>query len=94
MALTPRLTRIEDAVRDKIGKNCGLTEPPTANVRSQEIEEYVEHNSWKVEALKRAKGEAEKGEFISHQAMGRWIKSLGTDNELQTPEIDVFKAPV
>ena len=50
-------------------------------------------NSWKVEALKRAKLEAEKGEFISHEAMGAWINSPGTDEELPVPEIDVFKNP-
>jgi len=26
--------------------------------------------------------------------MGEWINSLGTDEELPAPEIDVFKAPV
>jgi len=48
-------------------------------------------NSWKVDALKKAKLEAEKGEFISHEAMGAWINSLETDEELPVPEIDVFK---
>ena len=44
--------------------------------------------------LKKAKQEADKGEFISHEAMGAWIKSLGTDEELPAPEVDIFKKPV
>jgi predicted transcriptional regulator len=47
-----------------------------------------------VDALKCAKAEAEKGEFISHETMGEWINSLGTNDELSAPSVDVFKAPV
>jgi RHH-type rel operon transcriptional repressor/antitoxin RelB len=94
MASTPFSIRIEDEVRDKLEKICTLTERSKAYITSKAIEEYVERNSWKVEALKQAKKEAAKGEFISHDAMGEWINSLGTDNELPAPEVDTFKNPV
>jgi RHH-type rel operon transcriptional repressor/antitoxin RelB len=94
MATTPFSIRIDDSVRSQLEKICDLTERSKAYVTSKAIEEYVERNGWKVEALKRAKAEAEKGEFISHEAMGEWINSLGTDDELPAPSVDVFKAPV
>jgi RHH-type rel operon transcriptional repressor/antitoxin RelB len=94
MASTPFSIRIEDEVRDKLEKICTLTERSKAYITSKAIEEYVERNSWKVEALKQAKKEAAKGEFISHDAMGEWISSLNTESELPTPEADVFKNPV
>ena len=81
----------QDAKWQKI---CDLTERSKAYITSKAIEEYVERNRWKVEALKKAKQEAEKGEFISHDAMGAWINSLGTDEELPAPEVDIFKTPV
>jgi predicted transcriptional regulator len=34
--------------------------------------------------------EADKGVFISEEAMTRWFLSLGTDKELPEPEPDVF----
>jgi RHH-type rel operon transcriptional repressor/antitoxin RelB len=94
MPSTPFSIRIEDEVRDKLEQICTLTERSKAYITSKAIEEYVERNSWKVEALKQAKKEAAKGEFISHDAMGEWINSLGTDNELPAPEVDIFKNPV
>jgi predicted transcriptional regulator len=94
MATTPFSIRVDDSVRVQLEKICDLTERSKAYVTSKAIEEYVERNSWKVEALKRAKAESEKGEFISHEAMGDWINSLGTDDELPAPSVDVFKAPV
>ena len=57
------------------------------------IGKAVERNSCKMEALIRAKLDAEKGEFISHQAMGDWINALDTENELTVPDVDTFKAP-
>ena len=50
-------------------------------------------NDWKIEALKRAKAEAQKGEFISHQAMCEWVGSLGTENEIPAPDVDIYKNP-
>jgi predicted transcriptional regulator len=94
MTITPFSVRIDDSVREKLEKICDLTDRSKAYITSKAITEYVERNAWKVEALKQAKKEAEKGEFISHQAMGEWINSLGTDKELAPPEIDVFKNPV
>ncbi len=94
MASTPFSIRIEDEVRDKLEQICTLTERSKAYITSKAIEEYVERNGWKVEALKQAKKEAAKGEFISHQAMGDWIDSLGSENELPSPEADIFKNPV
>ena len=64
---------------------------PYLEIHSKMITNVTEHNAWKIGALKRAKSEAEKGEFISHQAMGEWVNSLGTKNELSAPDADIFK---
>lgn len=94
MASTPFSIRIDDGIRAELEKICDLTERSKAYITAKAIEEYVSRNSWKVEALKKAKQEADKGEFISHEAMGAWINSLGTDQALSAPEVDIFKKPV
>jgi hypothetical protein len=43
--------------------------------------------------LKERIAEADKGVFISAEAMHRWIESWGTENELPPPEPDVFLKP-
>jgi predicted transcriptional regulator len=60
---------------------------------SKTIGKAAERNSWKMKALKRAKLEAAKGVFISHQAMVEWVNSLATENELPAPDVDTFKTP-
>ena len=94
MTSTPFSIRIDDSVRSKLEQICDLTERSKAYITAKAIEEYVERNSWKVQALKKAKDDANKGEFISHGAMKAWVDSLGTDNELPDPQVDIFKNPV
>lgn len=94
MAATPFSIRIDERLRGELEKICDITERSKAYITSKAIEEYVERNSWKVEALKQAKLEADKGEFISNEAMGDWINSLGTDEEIPAPTVDIFKNPV
>ena len=43
--------------------------------------------------LKERIAEADKGIFVSQEAMHRWIESWGTENELPPPEPDVFLKP-
>ena len=50
----------------------------------------MKRNTWKVQELKKALREADKGEFISHASIQKWIDSMNTDNELSPPSTDIF----
>jgi hypothetical protein len=51
---------------------------------------YLDHQALKRDAIRKSLAEADKGVFISGEAMHRWIESWGTANELPPPEPDVF----
>ena len=44
----------------------------------------------KREAIREALAEADKGDFISRDAMDAWVSSWDTEAELRPPEPDVF----
>lgn len=46
--------------------------------------------SAKDEAIRAAIAEADKGVFVSSEAVHRWMESWDTDNELPMPEPDIF----
>ncbi|GLS23570.1 hypothetical protein GCM10007874_65910 [Labrys miyagiensis] len=48
------------------------------------------YDARKLEALRIAAAEADKGVFISQEAVDAWVMSWGTDNELPRPEPDIF----
>jgi predicted transcriptional regulator len=47
----------------------------------------------KAKAIIEAFKEADKGEFISSEAMHKWVNSWGNDDELPAPEIDIICNP-
>lgn len=57
------------------------------------IESYLDAQEAERLILEERIAEAEKGVFISGEAMLRWVKSWGTENELPRPEPDVFLQP-
>jgi predicted transcriptional regulator len=61
-----------------------------AQIANEAIRAYLDNQALKREAVQEALAEADKGVFISSEAMHRWIKSWGTANELPPPEPDVF----
>lgn len=82
--------RIDNQLKQQVDELCELTERSKAYVATKALEEYVSRHKWKAEAIKKAKAEAQKGEFISQDAMMQWANALGTDNELPAPEVDTF----
>jgi predicted transcriptional regulator len=54
---------------------------------------YLEHSEAERALLEARIAEADKGIFISSEAMHRWMESWGTENELPPPEPDVFLPP-
>lgn len=57
------------------------------------IESYLEIEGSERELLRERIAEANRGSFISGEAMHRWIASWETDEELPLPEPDVFLPP-
>jgi len=72
---------------DLLSQSC---DRPNSYIATKAIQEYINRNSWKIKALQDAKKEADKGIFISQNAMENWVNSLGTENELPSPKPDII----
>ena len=57
------------------------------------IESYLDIQESERLILEERIAEADKGVFISSEAMLRWVKSWGTESELPPPEPDIFLQP-
>ena len=90
MARSTFSVRLPDALRADVEALCKALNRSRGYVAEKALSEYVRWNAWKSREIKSALKQAEKGEFISHEAMTTWAKSLGTDNELPSPVADVF----
>ena len=69
------------------------TVPAKSENRKADYASFLSVSKAEQKLLKDRVGEADKGAFISSEAMQRWIESWGTDNEQPPPEPDVFLKP-
>ena len=86
-SLSPEAQKSLNAVTDK----TGMTEDEFITlVFENTLATPISLTKDEIEQIKQAVIEANEGAFISSDAMGAWIRSLGTDNELAPPMPDVF----
>lgn len=60
------------------------------DVAQRAIRTYLDGMAFERDILRQRIAEADKGVFISEEAMLRWMDSWGTDEEIPPPEPDVF----
>lgn len=85
--------RLDEEVRDELEEEARRQHLPVDRIANQAIKAYLGNQALKREAIREAIAEADKGVFISAEAMHRWIESWGAENELPFPEPDVFLPP-
>ncbi len=85
--------RIPDTVKDRLDKLAGSTRRSRSFLAAEALNEYLERHEWQIAAIDEAVREADKGVFVSNQAVTEWLESWGSANELPAPLPDVFKKP-
>jgi predicted transcriptional regulator len=90
MSSVPFSLRLEPKVRSQLEHEAKILDRSASYVATKAIESFLEARADRRRALEEAVAEADKGVFISEEAMNAWINSWGTDNELPPPETDIF----
>lgn len=92
MTTTPYTIRLDETLKKALEYEAALEERPPAQLAVRAIRAMVEARQAKRDAITAALKEAEKGQFISSEAMFAWIDSWASDHEGPDPSVD-GKAP-
>ena len=88
---TERLSlRIDADLKKHLEREARREERSASYLAVKAIEAMLRDRAEKREAIREALAEADKGDFISQEAMDAWISSWDTETELPPPEPDVF----
>lgn len=93
MGEVPLSLHVSAETKRNLEREAALTRQSESEIAGEALEAYFRNREHLREALNEAIAEADKGVFISGEAMHRWIESWGTENELPPPEPDVFPPP-
>jgi predicted transcriptional regulator len=93
MGEVPLSLHVKAEIKQKLEDEARSQNVSADDLVERAIESYLEIRESEREVLRQRIAEADKGVFISGEAMHRWIESWGTENELPPPEPDVFLPP-
>jgi predicted transcriptional regulator len=90
MPSTVLSVRVPDELKERLEYLSRATKRSKAYLATEALTDYVKKNAWKAKELQQALDEADKGIFVSHEAMIRWVDALASDQELEPPEPDIL----
>ena len=89
MANVPFSIRMDETTRERLKREAKQINRSETYFANMAIEKELRARELKRSAIDTAFVQAEQGSFISSEAMGAWVDSWGSDNELSLPEVDI-----
>lgn len=81
--------RLPNDLRDEVDRFARMSKRSRSFVVKEAVAAYMEEQRAYREAIDEALAEADKGLFVSGEAVDKWLASWGTDNPLPPPEPDI-----
>lgn len=85
----PYTIRLDESIKKQLEAQAKREDRSAAQLAVRAIESMLQTKQAKYDAIEAAMSEADTGEFISEEAMTKWVMSWGADNELPEPAVDV-----
>jgi predicted transcriptional regulator len=83
---------LSSKIRERLDAVAEREDRSASDVASSVIEAFLDARDARDDAIRKAVAEADKGIFVSQEAVHRWMDSWDTENELPMPEPDIFPA--
>jgi len=93
MATKPFTLRLPDEAREDLKFLSASMKRTQSSIASEMLAEKIAAKARRTRAIQEALEESKNCEFISQEAVEKWVASIGTDDELPLPEPDVFSKP-
>lgn len=90
MASSPFSLRLSPDLKERLDAAAESEDRSASYVATKAIEAFLDARDAKDREIHAAFREADKGVFVSQEAVHRWMESWDTDDELPIPEPDIF----
>jgi predicted transcriptional regulator len=90
MNAVPFSLRLDADLKEAVDAEAKREDRSASYVIQQATREYIDRKENFRSMVAALEAEADKGVFISGEAMDQWVESWDTDHELPPPEPDIF----
>ena len=84
--------RVPEELKEQLDYLSRSTKRSRAYLAAEALGDYVKKNAWRAKELHAAITEADKGVFVSHEAMVAWADALGAGASSSPPKPDIRPA--
>ncbi len=92
MASVQLSVRMDPDIKARLEKEARLEDRSASYIIQKALDQYLSVKERRRQDFDDAVAEADKGIFVSGEAVERWVLSWDTKNELPEPEPDIFPA--
>jgi len=78
--------RMDDETKERLELLAKATARSKSYLVSTAINEFIKANEWQIQAIEKAIRSADKGHFVGHGEVVKWVESWDTPEELETPK--------
>jgi len=89
MPTAPFTFRMDSELRKSLEREAQYEDRPAAQLANRAIRSMIRSKEAKRQAIELALMESEKGDFISQEALNKWMDSWDSDKELPIPAPDI-----
>jgi predicted transcriptional regulator len=93
MGEVPLSLHVTEQLKQDLEREARLRHVSESEIAARAIEDYLDLQAHKREVIAAAVAEADKGVFISSEAILDWMERLETDIDAPRPAPDVFLPP-
>ena len=90
MGKVPLSLHVKAQLKKELEQEAHLLKISESELAERAIQSYLDNQVLKREAIRKAIVEADKGVFISAEAMHRWLGQLDEDINAEPPKPDIF----
>ena len=85
MASATFTIRVDEADKVRLEALARSTGRSRSFLAAEAIAEYLAVNEWQIARIRSAMEALDRGEFIEHDAVRKWVESWGAEGELDPP---------
>jgi predicted transcriptional regulator len=83
--------QISEEMKTRLDELSAATQRPTSVLVEDALAAYLDEQESERRYIEAAVERADQGDFVSHDAVEKWLLSWGTPDELPPPEPDIIK---
>ncbi|MBO9099700.1 MULTISPECIES: CopG family ribbon-helix-helix protein [unclassified Rhizobium] len=77
---------LSDDTKQRLDRLSKATDRSATSITAEALELYLAQQEWQISAVDEAVRRADRGGFVSHEAITSWLGSWGTSGELPAPK--------